>query len=42
MAKEMQASENRATFGRAKDEKALAKAEADMASKNLDGHKRDE
>ncbi|WDR03278.1 DUF4169 family protein [Devosia algicola] len=37
-----QAAQNRQKFGRTKAEKSLAKSESDLASKKLDGHKRDE
>lgn len=40
--REEQAAENRARFGRAKDQRALTDAEKAIADKNLDGHKRDE
>ncbi len=37
-----QAEENRAAFGRRKDEKKLTILLKDQAEKSLDGHKRDE
>jgi hypothetical protein len=40
--KEMLAATNRASFGRAKSEKKLTKAEQDLATKHLDDHKRDD
>jgi Domain of unknown function (DUF4169) len=40
-AKEERAAENRARFGRAKDEKTLTDAEVAKAAKDLDAHKRD-
>lgn len=41
-AKEDQAAENRARFGRAKDERDLSRAQAEKADKDLDGHKRED
>ena len=40
-AKEEQAAENRAKFGRAKDEKKLTGAKVAKAAKDLDARKRD-
>ena len=40
--KEDQAAENRARFGRAKDEHTLSEAVKEKAAKDLDAHKRDE
>jgi hypothetical protein len=40
-AKEERAAENRARFGRAKDEKKLTGAEVAKAAKDLDARKRD-
>lgn len=40
-ASKAQAVENRVRFGRGKAEKALAKAEADKASRTLDGARRE-
>ncbi|MCX5497111.1 DUF4169 family protein [Kaistia dalseonensis] len=37
----VRAEENRARFGRTKAEKNKAKAEAEMAARQLDGHRRD-
>ncbi|MBF9194592.1 DUF4169 family protein [Microvirga terrestris] len=39
--KEIRAEQNRASFGRTKAEKALSKAEQDLAKSRLEGHKRD-
>ena len=41
-AAEEQAAHNRASYGRSKAEKKLAKAEQDTARRKLDGHKRDD
>lgn len=40
--REEQAAENRAKFGRAKDERGLTAAERDKAARDLDAHKRDD
>ena len=37
--KDERAAENRARFGRAKDEKSLTEALEDKAARSLDGHK---
>ncbi|MGH6855779.1 MAG: DUF4169 family protein [Aestuariivirga sp.] len=37
--KESAAAENRAKYGRSKNERRIAKAERDHAEKRLDGHK---
>jgi hypothetical protein len=42
VAKDEQAAENRAKFGRARNEKKLSGAEQEKAAKDLDGHKRGE
>jgi len=39
---EAEAEANRRAHGRSKAERAFTKAEADAASKKLDGHKRDD
>ena len=41
-AKDEQAAENRAVFGRSKPEKTLTEAERLKAEKDLEGHKREE
>lgn len=41
-AKDEQAAENRARFGRAKDERKLTDTERAKAEKNLDAHKLDD
>ena len=41
-AREDTAAENRARFGRSKDERELTKALDDKAAKDLDAHKREE
>jgi hypothetical protein len=41
-AKEDQAAENRAKFGRSGDERKLTEALKEKAGRNLDGHKLDE
>jgi hypothetical protein len=41
-AKEEQAAANRTTFGRSKSERALSDARKELATRQLDGHKRDE
>ena len=40
-AREAKAAENRAAFGRGKQERELAKAQAAAALRKLDGHKRE-
>ena len=40
--RERQAAENRAAFGRSKDEAKLTKAQADKARQDLDGHRRED
>ena len=40
--KDAQAEQNRITFGRTKAEKNQARAEADLAARRLDAHRRDD
>jgi len=39
--RQAQAAENRAKFGRSKDEKALSKAKDELATRKLEGHRRE-
>ena len=41
-AEEATAAQNRASFGRSKSQKALAKAQKEDAERKLDGHKRND
>jgi hypothetical protein len=41
-AEDAKAAQNRITFGRAKAEKTLAKAQQEAADRKLDGHKRND
>jgi hypothetical protein len=40
--KDEKAAQNRAAFGRSNTERALSEAQAKLAERHLDGHKRDE